>query len=267
MKQESLSAGTSRSAPAARREWAEAWQRSWDRLEERYVPYREELLGTLVDVVEAVVGVTPRVLDLASGTGTVTRRMLKRLPGARSTTVDVDPVLLCIASATFCDDDRVHVLRADLRDPSWAAVLPDQPFDAAVTATALHWLPEETVSRLYHDLATLVAPGGVLVHAEQMPLVDQPSLAAALADFDERQRLAEGQANDPDWNRWWEEAARDPGLETAALERRRAFSTNYPQEEFSPPAEWHVATLIGAGFSEAGVVWRSRAAAVLAAVR
>jgi hypothetical protein len=35
------------------------------------------------------------------------------------------------------------------------------------------------------------------------------------------------------------------------------FETNYPTEEFSPPADWHVTALRDAGFAEAGVVWRS----------
>lgn len=45
------------------------------------------------------------------------------------------------------------------------------------------------------------------------------------------------------------------------------FETNYPTEEFSPPADWHVTALRDAGFAEAGVVWRSGPARSVAAVR
>jgi trans-aconitate methyltransferase len=60
--------------------WAETGQRSWDRLEEDYVPDRELRIRALLDVVDAIAGTTPTVLDLASGTGTITRRLLERFP-------------------------------------------------------------------------------------------------------------------------------------------------------------------------------------------
>ena len=80
--------------------WAESWQRSWDRQQEGYLPDREDRLGALVDIVEAVGGPTPTILDLACGTGSITRRILARLPGARTVAVDIDPALLAIASAS-----------------------------------------------------------------------------------------------------------------------------------------------------------------------
>ena len=153
------------------REWAERWQRSWDHLEASLVSDRELRIQALIDLVDATGSSTPTVLDLACGPGTVTRRLLDRLPVARSIAVDVDPVLLTIASATFAGDDRVVVVPADLRDPTWVELLPDQRIDAVLTSTALHWLPEETVRRLYCDLSQILRPGGVLAHAELMPLV------------------------------------------------------------------------------------------------
>ena len=110
--------------------WAASWQRSWDRLEEVLVPDRERQIRVLLDVVEAMAGATPTVIDLGCGTGTITCRLLDRLAGAHSIAVDVDPVLLTIVSATFADDDRVHVVRADLRDRGWADALPDSQVDA-----------------------------------------------------------------------------------------------------------------------------------------
>ena len=154
--------------------WAERWQTSWDRLEERYVPDRELRLPRSLDITEAVVGVAPTVVDLGCGTGTITRRLLRRFPEATSIAVDIDPVLLTIASATFHDDARVRVEAADLRDPDWVGVLRGSRVDAALTATALHWLPEGVVRRLYRDLSGVVREGGVVAHAELMPLRELP---------------------------------------------------------------------------------------------
>src|SRR5215475_8367246 len=104
-------------------DWA-AWQESWDRQQEWYMPDREERLRIMLDMVEALVGTAPRVLDLACGTGSITARLLARFPDAVSTGVDLDPALLAIAGGTFVADDRVTLVTADLKDPEWTARLP-----------------------------------------------------------------------------------------------------------------------------------------------
>lgn len=246
--------------------WAEEWQRSWDRLEEGLIPERERQFDALVDVVEAVAGPSPIVVDLACGTGSVTRRLLARLPAARSMAVDIDPVLLRIAEATFEGDDRVAVRSCDLRDPSWVDVVP-QALDAVVTSTALHWLPEDVVRRLYGELANLVRPGGVVAHVEQMPLVDMPRLADGLAAVMSERLTRRCGGDRTSWDAWWAEAAADPALAAPSRERAAIFTSGYPIQAFSPSADWHVRTLLEAGFVEAGVVWRAGAAALVAAVR
>jgi O-methyltransferase involved in polyketide biosynthesis len=191
--------------------------------------------------------------------------LLDRLPAARSIAVDVDPVLLTIASVTFGGDDRVRIVRADLRDPAWVDEVPER-VDAVITATALHWLPEEAVQRVYRDLAHVVRPGGVVAHAEEMPLVEMPRLSSGLAEVERERRIRQHADARVGWDAWWETAAHDPALGIAIAERRTVFTSNYPTEEFSPPADWHIAALREAGFTEVGVVWRSGTGAVVAAV-
>lgn len=247
-------------------DWASKWQRSWDDLEEGLIPDREQRIAALLDTLEANTSSRDfTVLDLGCGTGTITCRLLARFPAANSIAVDVDPVLLTIAAATFADDHRVRIVKADLRDPGWVDALPDRDVDAVLTATALHWLREDVVRRLYVDLARLVRSAGLVAHAEEMPLTDLPLLGAQLSHAS--RRAAAARAAPPDWDAWWDNAARDPKLRTAAGERRAVFSNNYPAEEFSPSADWHIAALREAGFSEAGVVWRSGMGAVVAAIR
>jgi SAM-dependent methyltransferase len=249
------------------RAWAEAWQESWDRQQEGYMPDREHRLVALLDVVEAVAGPRPLVLDLACGTGTISRRLLERFPGARSIAVDVDPALLTIARATLGDDERVRFVRADLADPAWVGALPETPVDAVVTATALHWLPEPLLRRVYRDLAGIVRPGGAVANADQMGAADLPRLGAALAAVEARRRERLRADGRPDWDAWWDIAAADPLIADAVAERRAHFGgANHPAE-FDPPSSWHAQALRDAGFDEAGVVWRSGGGAVVAAVR
>ncbi|MGX1763334.1 class I SAM-dependent methyltransferase, partial [Streptomyces lydicus] len=127
----------------------EQWQESWDRQQEFYMPDREERFRVMLDMVEAVAGPAPRVLDLACGTATISRRLFARLPEATSVGIDRDPALLAIARGTFADDARMTFVTADIKSPDWMSLLPDEPFDAIVTATALHWLKAEPLVRLY----------------------------------------------------------------------------------------------------------------------
>ena len=254
-------------AATADRAWAEAWQESWDRQQEGYMPDRELRLTALLDVVEAVAGPRPLVLDLACGTGTISRRLLERFPEARSIAVDVDPALLTIAGATLGDDERVRFVRADLADPAWVGELPETPVDAVLTATALHWLPEPLLRRVYRDLAGIVRPGGAVANADQMDAPDLPRLGAALAAVEARRQERVRADGRPDWDGWWDIAAADPLIADAVAERRARFGgVNHPAE-FDPPSSWHAQALLDAGFEEAGVVWRSGAGAVVAALR
>jgi SAM-dependent methyltransferase len=249
--------------------WGERWQRSWDHQQEGYMPDRELRLGALVDLVEAVAGAAPRVLDLACGTGSVTRRLLRRLPKARVVAVDIDPALLAIAAATIGGDERVRIVRADLRAPTWVEVLrasEPAPFDAVVTATALHWLPEAGLRRLYRDLHGMVLPGGVVANADDMAAGGLPRIAAALTVLEDRRRAAQYADGRPTWDAWWEIVADDPELAAAVDERRHYFRGNHAPS-FVPPAEWHAEALEDAGFAESGVAWRAGTGAVVAGVR
>jgi SAM-dependent methyltransferase len=249
--------------------WADEWQRSWDRQQEGYMPDREARFGALLDIVEAVAGPTPLVLDLACGTASISHRLLARLPGARTVAVDIDPALLAIAEATLGGDDRVRFARADLTDPGWTAALPEPPgaFDAVVTATALHWLAPADLRGLYGDLWSVVRPGGVVANCDSMPPPDLPRLAAALHDLADRRRIEIMADGRPDFEAWWEEAAADPVLADAVAERRRFFGGSTHPVNFDPPASWHVGALAAAGFAEAGIAWRAGNAAIVAAVR
>jgi SAM-dependent methyltransferase len=252
--------------PTLDRNWSEAWQWSWDRQQEGYMPDRELRLQALLDVVEAVAGPRPLVLDLACGTGSISRRLLDRLPEARSIAVDVDPALLAIARATFTDEPRVRIVRADLGRPDWARQLPETPVDAVVTATALHWFQEPDLRRLYTDLAGVVRSGGVVANVDEMAAADLPRLGEALAGLEDRRRARARADGRPDWDSWWDLVAADPVLADAVAERRAFFGGDHAHE-FNPPAAWHTEALRDAGFAEAGVAWRAGSGAMVAAVR
>ncbi|MEU5973265.1 class I SAM-dependent methyltransferase [Streptomyces sp. NPDC047315] len=229
------------------------------------MPDREERFRVMLDLVEATVGPEPRVLDLACGTGSITDRLLRRFPKAVSTGVDLDPALLTIARGTFADDDRVTFVTADLKDPDWTARLPYDRYDAVLTATALHWLCAGPLATLYGQLAGLVRDGGVLMNADHMidrttPRINAAERAHRHAVMD---RAKEGGA--VDWAEWWALAAKDPALAEPTARRFEIYGEHADGE--TPPLQWHVQTLLTAGFAESRAVWSSPSDALVLALK
>ncbi|MGH8931315.1 MAG: class I SAM-dependent methyltransferase [Egibacteraceae bacterium] len=73
--------------------WAD-WLRRWDAQQCVYIEDRERCFKVMFSFIEALLPPEVTVLDLACGPGAISQRLLRRLPGARSVAVDVDPVLL-----------------------------------------------------------------------------------------------------------------------------------------------------------------------------
>lgn len=245
-------------------DWA-GWQQSWDRQQEWYMPDREERFRVMLDMVEAVVGPEPRVLDLACGTGSITDRLLRRFPKATSTGVDLDPALLAIAEGYFAGDGRVTFVTADLTDPRWTDALPYDSYDAVLTATALHWLRSEPLAALYGQLAGLVREGGVFMNADHMIDQDTPLINAAERAQRHARMDAAKDAGALDWADWWALAAADPVLAEPTARRFEIYGEHADGDMPSP--RWHADTLRAAGFAEARTVWASPSDTLLLAVR
>ncbi|MFI5846259.1 class I SAM-dependent methyltransferase [Micromonospora chalcea] len=243
-----------------------AWQESWDRQQEAFMPDREHRFTAMLDAVEAVADDRPpRVLDLAGGTGSISLRTLARRPDAEVTVLDLDPVLLTLAEAALAG--RATVVTADLNSSGWAAALPHRDYDAVLTATALHWVDGPRLAELYREIRDVLRPGGVFVNADHMPDDAMPTLTARLDARSRARRDARYRAGAAlSWPDWWARAADDPVLGPLVEKRRQIYPTGH-SPEWSPPAAWHLDALRAAGFAEAGVLWRGGGDAAVAALR
>jgi trans-aconitate 2-methyltransferase len=97
------------------------------------------------------------VYDLGAGTGSVTRLLRERWPGAHITGVDDSPEMLAKARSA------APTIRWQLADlATWT---PPGPADVVHSNAALHWVGDH--SRLFPGLLDVLAPGGTL--AVQMP--------------------------------------------------------------------------------------------------
>ncbi len=251
-------------APSPAVDW-QRWLQRWEAQQGSYMPDREERFTAIVDAVQAICGEAPTVVDLGSGPGSLSRRILDRLPAARVTAIDMDPVLLAIGRNALGDyGGRLRWLDADLRS-RWI-VGDGSKVDAAVSTTALHWLQPEALAALYRHLGTVLTPGGVFVNGDRMEFPpDQPRLAAAAQTIRERDQPAVA-AGTESWEEWWAAAEQEPGLRAEVSERSRRHH-DHPEHDHQADLATHIQGLRQAGFSEAGTVWQHLADRVLVAIR
>lgn len=245
-----------------------AWLRRWEAQQTTHVPLREERFGVIADAVEHFGGASPLVLDLGCGPGSLSRRVLERLPGARAVGVDADPLLLELGRRGLGDmDGRLAVVDADLRRDGWASRLPTTgPYDAAVSTTALHWLTPAELVAVLHAVAGLLRPGGVFANGDHVRFAPgAPRIAEARRDLE--RRLAAERAGAEDWNTWWASVEAEPAFAGLAEERRARWREHpYADDPGFTVEQWQ-AMLAEAGFAESAVLWQHLGTSVIAALR
>jgi SAM-dependent methyltransferase len=238
------------------------WLERWEAQQQKSLPEREERFEVIVDLLGAVAGPRPRVLDLGCGPGSLATRVLARFPAATVIGVDTDPVLLALARATA--STGLQIVDADLRQLDWPERIPPGPYDAVLSTTALHWLESQSLRAVYAACARLLRPGGILADGDHLRFPETPQLDALARELD-RRRTERQPGEGEDWQVWWDAIRADPELNEAVAERDlRHF--DHPDDSETNLAV-HQRALDDAGFSEIGVLWRKGTNAVLVALR
>ena len=117
-----------------------------------FEPYAEDLVSRLDISQDAA------VLELACGTGIVTRRLLDRLgPHAKLLATDLNDSMLDYARAKFGAGDAVEWKQADATDLPFA----DQSFDAVVCQFGLMFFPDK--ERAVRETFRVLKPGGTFL--------------------------------------------------------------------------------------------------------
>jgi tRNA (cmo5U34)-methyltransferase len=146
------------SAPAA----FSAHAPQYTALRRRLVPGYDEFYGAVVDVLSLSAQPPRRVLDLGAGTGLLSARIAEAFPDTEFELLDGSEPMLAEARVRLGDAvAAVHV--ADMADP-----LPAGPFDAIVSALAIHHLTDADKRRLFSRAREALVAGGVFVNAEQV---------------------------------------------------------------------------------------------------
>ena len=131
------------------------------------IPHREEQLAIMLRLLRT--GREPRrALDLGCGGGILLATLLAAFPDARGVGVDYSPPMLEAAREKLAEFGARALLReGDLGSPAWLEAA-EGPFDAVVSGYCIHHLPDEGKRAVYAEIFSLLAPGGLFVHAEHV---------------------------------------------------------------------------------------------------
>lgn len=151
----------------------------------RWVPGYEDMIATVVSILDDVLPADPLVIDLGAGTGALSGAILAAIPRARVLLIDIDPTMLAGAAARLAGFGP----RAELRRASFDDALP--PCDAVVASLALHHVPElERKRALYTRIHSALRPGGVLLSADATVHEDGPEHARFYREWAARMAAA-----------------------------------------------------------------------------
>jgi tRNA (cmo5U34)-methyltransferase len=182
-------------------------------------------------------GPVARVLDVGAGTGVLTVAVAEAYPDARFELLDGSAPMLAEAQERL--GDRVEAVHVQ----DMAAGLPQGPFDAVVSALAIHHLEDRDKQVLFGRIHDVLRPGGVFVNAEQT-LGPTPELAEFYRDT---------------WARMCEEQGASDEEIAGAKERRT--------HDRCTDVESQLAWLRESGFTTADCVYKYWEVAVLVAVK
>lgn len=163
----------------------------YDPARRRLVPPFDALYRTAIDALTLADAPPGRVLDLGAGTGLLSALVRRAHPEAELTLVDGAAAMLD-GARTRLGDERTHYVLGDL-----AHELPAGPWDAVVSALAIHHLEDPAKRRLFARVHAALIPGGVFVNAEQVA-GPTPVLDARYAAWHER-RAREAGSDDAEW--------------------------------------------------------------------
>jgi tRNA (cmo5U34)-methyltransferase len=234
------------------------------------VPRRTEQMKLLVALLPDMNDRSLSVLDLGAGFGAVTAQILDHYPRAKATCIDgSDAMVKHAADRLQKYGERVKIVKADLAERSWHRVLEgftpgsartnraeSDPFDAVVSAIAIHHLSDERKRELYREVFQLLSPNGIFLNDDVV--ATPPALKARFellnaAAIQEQERAQRG-------------IARTREQIEAEMREQLRLAGGRHQSQIAPLSD-HLAWLREAGFKSVDCYWRYLDLAIFGGVK
>jgi len=193
----------------------------------RCVPRYHEMLGAILRYVPQELE-PRRILELGSGSGHLTRRVMAAYPKARLCAVDVSREMLEQCRKTT-DPARLDLIRMDFHDLCFR----EASFDLVVSSISIHHIDDPAKRTLFRQIHQCLRPGGVLCYSDQF--------AGDSAEIYAKHIEA------------WQEAA---GALGASAEEWDTWMRHQDEHDHHAPLRDQLEWLRYAGFTTIDCVWR-----------
>jgi tRNA (cmo5U34)-methyltransferase len=135
---------------------------TYDLERRRLVPCFDAFYGSAAEMVARCCPLTPHILDLGAGTGILSATIVDRVQPGRLTLLDASADMLQRAA------ERLERWHPEIVVHALTEELPPGPFDAVVSALAIHHLSDGEKRHLYARILNVLSPGGIFINAEQV---------------------------------------------------------------------------------------------------
>ena len=140
---------------------------------------RRQVLPPVIEATRATED-TPRILDVACGTGRALAQLVRAFPEARYDALDLSPWYLDKARDNAGDADVAFTV-GNAESLPW----PDATFDVTYSVYLFHELPRATRRTVWKEMLRVTKPGGTIVVMDSMQAADAPKMAFFLERFNE----------------------------------------------------------------------------------
>lgn len=210
----------------------------YDRNRRKFIPCYEDYYITTTDFIASNIKEPKKVVDLGTGTGLLSYYWYQKFPKAEYILSDIASDMLDIAKRRFDGLENF-----EFRLENYIEKLPDEDFDAAISALSIHHLNDDEKQRLFQRIYDHLPNGGLLANYDQF-CADDPEIE--------------------NWyNSYWEGRLQESGLNNRDIElwkeRRKA------DKECS--VEKEVKMLLDCGFSTVKCVYCCQKFAVIVALK
>ncbi len=199
----------------------------------RLIPPFEDFYGTAVSAIALAGPEVRRVIDLGAGTGMLSGLVREAYPEVHVTLFDGADLMLAKAKETL-GEERVTYVEGDLYGD-----LPAGPWDAVVSALAIHHMTDDGKRHVFGAAFQSLRPGGVFVNSEHI--------------------LGPTTAMDREYRRWHEKCARHNGINDQEWEEAEERMLTDHLTPLAIQLDW----LNAAGFEDVDCLFKDRGFAVM----
>ena len=134
----------------------------YDKQRELLIPCFHDFYNLPLEVVDYK-GISPRVLDIGSGTGLFSSFILKKYPNAQITLIDLSDEMIKIAKERFASHPDFEYIVADYMGYAF-----EQKFDIIISALSIHHLTPHAKQKLYSMCYSLLNDDGYFLNSDQV---------------------------------------------------------------------------------------------------